>query len=215
MTEFGLKEDEAIHNLIFTLGFNAYGGFSLFLPILLGRIASDKTGLQERIVKEVREKTGSGLTFESVKELELVYSVVYEALRLDPPVPSQFARARKDFELSSHDSVFKVKKGELLCGYQPLAMRDPNVFEEPEVFKPDRFRAEKGAELLNYLFWSNGPQTGTPTEHNKQCAAKDLVVLTAVVFVAYIFRRYDSITGEGASISGLQRANWNCPFDVN
>lgn len=207
VTEFGLKKDEVIHNLIFTLGFNAYGGFSIFLPVLLDRILKDKTGLQQRIIEEVRAKSVSGLTFESVKEMELVYSVVYETLRLDPPVPSQFGRARKDFQLSSNDAVFNVKKGELLCGFQPLVMRDPTVFEEPEVFKPDRFRDEKGAELLDYLFWSNGPQTGTPSHHNKQCAGKDLVVLTAVVFVAHMFRRYDLVAGEGGSITTLQTAN--------
>ncbi|XP_038887176.1 fatty acid hydroperoxide lyase, chloroplastic [Benincasa hispida] len=141
------------------------------------------------------------------KEMDLIYSVVYETLRLDPPVPTQYARARKDFKLSSYNSAYNIKKGELLCGYQPLVMRDPKVFEEPEAFKPDRFRGEKGAALLDYLFWSNGPQTGMPSEHNKQCAGKDLVVLTAVVFVAYIFRRYDSIAGEGGSITAFQRAN--------
>lgn len=207
VSEFGLTKDEAIHNLIFTMGFNAYGGFSLFFPVLLDRILNDKTGLQQRILEEVKAKTGSGLTFESVKEMDLIYSVVYETLRLDPPVPTQYARARKDFKLSSYDSAYSIKKGELLCGYQPLVMRDPKVFDEPETFNPDRFRGEKGAALLDYLFWSNGPQTGLPSEHNKQCAGKDLVVLTAVVFVAYIFRRYDWIAGEGGSITALQRTN--------
>uniref|UniRef100_A0A0A0K5I0 13-hydroperoxide lyase n=2 Tax=Cucumis sativus TaxID=3659 RepID=A0A0A0K5I0_CUCSA len=207
VTEFGLTKEEAIHNLIFTMGFNAYGGFSLFFPVLLDRILNDKTGLQQRILKEVRSKSSSGLTFESVKEMDLIYSIVYETLRLDPPVPSQYARARKDFKLTSYNSTYNIKKGELLCGYQPLVMRDPEVFDEPEAFNPDRFRGEKGAALLDYLFWSNGPQTGTPSEKNKQCAGKDLVVLTGVVFVAYIFKRYDSIAGEGGSITAFQRAN--------
>ncbi|KAJ7948126.1 Allene oxide synthase, chloroplastic [Quillaja saponaria] len=188
-TEFGLSQQETIHNLLFILGFNAFGGFSVFLPSLVNAIASDKTGLQEKLRKEAREKGGSTLSFGSVKEMELVQSVVYETLRLEPPVPLQYARARKDFKLSSHNSVFDIKKGELLCGYQKLVMRDPKVFDDPESFKPDRFTKEKGVELLNYLYWSNGPQTGSPTESNKQCAAKDYVTLTASLFVAHLFRR--------------------------
>ncbi|KAJ8557255.1 hypothetical protein K7X08_002880 [Anisodus acutangulus] len=121
--------------------------------------------------------------------MELVQSFVYETLRLSPPVPNQYARARKDFKLSSHDSVYEIKKGELLCGYQPLVMRDPKVFDEPEKFMLERFTKEKGKELLNYLFWSNGPQTGRPSESNKQCAAKEIVTLTASMIVAYIFQR--------------------------
>lgn len=204
--EFGLNQEQAIHNLLFVLGFNAFGGFSIFLPSLIDAIANDSTGLQEKLKKEARENGGSTLSFDSVKDMELIQSVVYETLRLNPPVPLQYARARKDFRLSSHDSVFNVEKGELLCGYQKLVMRDPVVFDEPESFKPDRFTKEKGAQLLNYLYWSNGPQTGTPSVSNKQCAGKDYVTLTAALIVAYLFRRYDSIKGDGSSITALQKA---------
>lgn len=205
-TEFGLSRKESIHNLLFVLGFNAYGGFSVFLPGLVSTILSDTTGLQAKLRKEAREKGGPTLSFDSIKEMPLIQSVVYETLRLNPPVPIQYGRARKDFQLSSHDSVYDIKKGELLCGYQKLVMKDPKIFDEPESFKPDRFMNEKGSELLNYLYWSNGPQTGSPTVSNKQCAAKDYVVLTAALVVAYIFRRYDSITGDSSSITAVEKA---------
>ncbi|KAF4382685.1 hypothetical protein F8388_015513 [Cannabis sativa] len=203
-TEFGLSKQEAIHNLLFILGFNAFGGFSIFLPSLLGTVASDTTDLQQRLVKEVRQNGGSTLTFDSIKEMPLVQSVVYETLRLNPPVPLQFARARKDFRLSSHDAAFEVKKGELLCGFQSLVMRDPKIFSEPESFIGDRFMKDKG--LLDYLYWSNGPQTGVPSVANKQCAGKDIVTLTACLILAYTFRRYDSISGSSSSITALKKA---------
>ncbi|XP_047311445.1 fatty acid hydroperoxide lyase, chloroplastic [Impatiens glandulifera] len=206
-TEFGLSTKEAIHNLVFMIGFNAYGGFSLFIPYLLGALGNEENkGVQERLRKEVRENIGSGLSFESVKKMDLVQSFVYETMRLNPPVPTQYGRARKDFILSSYESSFEVKKGELLCGYQPLVMKDPNVFEEPDKFKADRFTGEKGRELLNYLFWSNGPQTGSPSESNKQCAGKDYVTLTGSLFLAYLFQRYDSIGCDGSSITTLKKA---------
>ncbi|GMN70215.1 hypothetical protein TIFTF001_039260, partial [Ficus carica] len=47
-SEFGLSQEETIHNLLFVLGFNAFGGFSVFLPTLLGTIAGDTSGLQQR-----------------------------------------------------------------------------------------------------------------------------------------------------------------------
>ncbi|XVF21001.1 hypothetical protein REPUB_Repub12eG0053000 [Reevesia pubescens] len=206
--EFGLSKSEAIHNLIFVLGFNAFGGFSVFLPSLFATIASDKTGLQARLREEVSRISGSTstrLSFDSLKDMELVNSVVYETLRLNPPVAMQYARARKDFQLTSHDSVFNIKKGELLCGYQPLAMRDGKVFDEPESFKAERF-VGNGKELLNYLFWSNGPQTGSPSETNKQCAAKDYVTLSASLILAHMFQRYDSISGDSAKITAVDKA---------
>ncbi|KAK7375201.1 hypothetical protein VNO78_35894 [Psophocarpus tetragonolobus] len=201
---FGLSEEEAIHNLLFVLGFNAFGGFSIFLPSLIEAIGSNGA-LQEQLKKEAREKGGTRLSLESVKEMELIQSMVYETLRMNPPVPLQYGRARKDFRLSSHECAFEVKKGELLCGFQKLVMRDSLIFDDPEQFKPDRFTNEKGAHLLNYLFWSNGPQTGTPTVSNKQCAGKDLVTLTAALFLAHLFRRYDSINADASSFTSLQK----------
>ncbi|KAF5189563.1 Allene oxide synthase protein [Thalictrum thalictroides] len=207
ITEYGLSQDEVIHNLIFVLGFNAFGGFSVFLPSLIDSLGSSNNEIQEKLRKEVRQVVGSSpLSFELVKKLDLVQSFVYETLRLKPPVRAQFARARKDFVLSTHDSGFEVKKGELLFGYQPFAMRDPKVFDEPETFIPDRFTGDKKKELLNYLYWSNGPQSDSPTISNKQCAAKDYVVLTACMLVADIFQRYDSIKATSSAITAIEKA---------
>ncbi|KAL3635427.1 hypothetical protein CASFOL_019974 [Castilleja foliolosa] len=208
-TEFGLTEEEAIHNLLFTLGFNAFGGFSILFPKLIANLGDQKR-VHDELREEVRQKlSGNDLSFETVREMDLINSFVYETLRLSPPVPSQFGRARKDFDLSSHEAVYEIKKGELLCGYQPLVMRDPKIFENPEEFVYDRFSEKKGGrELLKYLFWSNGPQSGSqgPSASNKQCAAMDTVPLTAAVFLAYLFKRYDEIDISSGSINVLVKA---------
>lgn len=208
--EYGLSKDEAIHNILFVLGFNAFGGFSVFLPTLITTIGRDKTGLKERLREEVRNQIKSEIgefSLEEMKGMELLSSTVYEVLRLNPPVPLQFGRAREDFDLKSKGARFPVKKGELLCGYQPIAMRDPSVFERAEEFVPDRFVGEDGKRLLNYLFWSNGPETGKPTTGNKQCAAKDFVVATACFMMAEIFRRYDDFEcGDGMEFTKLEKA---------
>ncbi|CAN1843559.1 Probable inactive linolenate hydroperoxide lyase [Linum perenne] len=206
MTQYGLTEEESVHNLLFILGFNAFGGFSLFLPTLFGRLLSDSTGLQDKLRVEARQDGKSDLTFDSVKKMPLIQSFVYETLRLNPPVPTQFARARKNFQLSSYEASYEIKKGEMLCGYQPLVMRDPRIFDDPESFKPDRFVGDKGAKLLKYLYWSNGPQTGSPNESNKQCAGKEYVTLTASLIVAHLFRRYDSVRGQGLTITAVEKA---------
>ncbi|KAH6780481.1 hydroperoxide lyase 1 [Perilla frutescens var. hirtella] len=208
-TEFKLSKEETIHNLLFMLGFNAFGGFFLFLISLLSNLGEQQS-IHEELRKEVRAKlSNSDLSFEAVKEMDLVNSFVYETLRMAPPVPQQYGRARKDFDLHSHDAVYEIKKGELLCGYQPQVMKDPKIFENPEVFVYNRFSKEKrGDELLNYLFWSNGPQKGTtgPSASNKQCAAMDAVPQTAAVLLAYLFQRYDEISISSNSFTALTKA---------
>ncbi|PKA46594.1 Allene oxide synthase, chloroplastic [Apostasia shenzhenica] len=207
--EYGLGKEEAINNILFVLGFNAFGGFSIFLPKLITTIGRDNTGLKSKLRDEVRREINENETlgFEEVKRMELLRSTVYEVLRLNPPVPLQFARAREDFELTSAEARFQVKKGELLCGYQPLAMRDAAVFERADEFLPERFLGEEGKERLKYLFWSNGPETETPAKENKQCAAKEHVVATACLMVAEMFRRYDDFEcDEGNAFTKLEKA---------
>eukprot|EP00262_Sarcandra_glabra_P004865 TRINITY_DN1610_c0_g1_i1.p1 TRINITY_DN1610_c0_g1~~TRINITY_DN1610_c0_g1_i1.p1 ORF type:complete len:467 (-),score=23.64 TRINITY_DN1610_c0_g1_i1:209-1609(-) len=202
MRDYNLAKEEIIHNLLFVLGFNAFGGFSLFFSTLISTLGSDKGDLQARLREEVKKNGNSGaLNFQSLTKMDLIKSTVYELLRLNPPVPLQYARARKDFVMSTEDYAYQVRKGELLCGYQPLAMRDPKVFDEPEEFVADRFSEQKGKELLSYLFWSNGPQTAEPSASNKQCAAKDVVVGTAGLMVADIFTRYKSFKCDETSLA--------------
>lgn len=89
-------------------------------------------------------KEDGGLTFSALEKMSLLKSVVYEVLRIDPPVPYQYAKAKQDIVIESHDSAFKIKKGEMIFGYQPIATKDPKVFENPEEFVGDRFIGEKG-----------------------------------------------------------------------
>lgn len=109
--EYGMTKEEAINNILFVLGFNAFGGFSIFLPTLITTVGRDKNGLREKLKDEVRrvlKGTNGELGFEAVKQMELVKSTVYEILRLNPPVALQYGRARNDFLLTSHDATFQV-----------------------------------------------------------------------------------------------------------
>ncbi|KAJ3699932.1 hypothetical protein LUZ61_003637 [Rhynchospora tenuis] len=194
--KFGLLRNVALHNLIFMTTFNANAGFKIFMPILLKWLTYAGETLHSRLAQEIRSavKSSNGMiTLNALENMELTKSVVSEALRLDPPVENQFGRARTDFIIESHDTAFRVKKGELICGYQPLAMRDEKVFTNAEEFIPDRFVGE-GKKLLEYVYWSNGPETAAPTIGDKQCAGKDMVLLVGRLFVAHLFLRYDTFS---------------------
>jgi len=130
-----------------------------------------------------------------------VRSTAYEVLRIDPPVPPQYGRAKKDFFVESHDGLYAVKMGELLCGYQPFATKDPKIFDRAEEFVPRRFMGEEGEKLLKHLLWSNGRETDETSADNKQCAGKDMVVTVARLFLANFFLRYDAFAIEQSSSS--------------
>ncbi|RZC45305.1 hypothetical protein C5167_038245 [Papaver somniferum] len=193
--KMGIEREEACHNLLFAACFNAFGAMRIFFPILIKWIGCSGVKVHKQLADEIRSAVachGGNVTVKAIEEMPLLKSAVYEALRIEPPVPFQYATAKKDLVIESHESTFEVKQGELLLGYQPFATKDPKVFDRAEDFVADRFVGVEGEKLLKYVVWSNGPETENTTVENKQCAAKDIVVLVARLLLVELFLRYDT-----------------------
>ncbi|KAI3774759.1 hypothetical protein L1987_49321 [Smallanthus sonchifolius] len=197
----GIKRDEACHNLVFLAAFNAFGGMKVLFPSLIKWIGSGGESLHRRLAEEIRSvvKEEGDVTFSALEKMPLTKSAVYEALRIDPPVPFQYATAREDIIVESHDAAFQIKKGETIFGYQPFATKDPKVFQNPEEFVADRFVGD-GEKLLKYVYWSNARETESPSADSKQCPAKDLVVLCCRLMLVELFLRYDTFTAETGQV---------------
>ncbi|KAI3946060.1 hypothetical protein MKX01_024816 [Papaver californicum] len=193
--KMGIEREEACHNLLFAACFNAFGAMRIFFPILIKWIGLSGIMIHKQLADEIRSAVachGGNVTVQAIEEMPLMKSAVYEALRIEPPVLFQYATAKKDLVIESHESTFEVKQGELLFGYQPFATKDPKVFERAEEFIADRFVGVEGEKLLKYVVWSNGPETEDTTVENKQCAAKDIVVLVSRLLLVKLFVRYNS-----------------------
>lgn len=194
----GISRNVALQNLIFATIFNAYGGIKIFLPFLLKWLVQGGPELHSKLSEEIRsvvQSENGSVTLACLEKMCLTKSVVYEALRLNPPVEYQYGRARADLIIESHDTAYKVKKGEMIFGYQPIATRDEKVFTNGEQFVADRFVGD-GEKLLQYVYWSNGRETDEPAVTNKQCPGKDIVVLVGRLFVVELFMRFETFTGE-------------------
>ncbi|KAL5987172.1 E1 ubiquitin-activating protein aos1 [Asimina triloba] len=200
----GISKEEATHNLLFATCFNSFGGMKIMFPALVKRIGQAGAKLHRQLAEEIRsavKANGGEVSMRAMEEMPLMKSVVYETLRIDPPVQFQYGRAKRDLIVESHDAAYEVRKGEMLFGFQPMATKDPRIFDKAVEFVGDRFVGEEGEKLLKYVVWSNGPETEHPTVENKQCAGKDFVVLAARLLVVELFRRYDSFEIEVAASS--------------
>ncbi|XP_062022706.1 allene oxide synthase 1, chloroplastic [Rosa rugosa] len=215
----GVSRDEACHNLLFATCFNSFGGMKLLFPSMLKWIGRAGAKLHSELAQEIRSavrSNGGKITMSAMEQMPLMKSVVYEAFRIEPPVPLQYGRAKTDLVIESHDAAFKVKEGEMLFGFQPFATKDPKIFEKAAEFVPDRFVGEEGEKLLQHVLWSNGPETETPTVGNKQCAGKDFVMLASRLLVVEFFLRYDSFEievaasplGAAITMTSLKRASF-------
>ncbi|KAK0581073.1 hypothetical protein LWI29_009650 [Acer saccharum] len=158
--------------------------------------------LHRQLADEIRTvvKAEGGVTLSALDKMVLTKSVVYEALRIEPPVPFQYGKAKVDMVVQSHDAAFEIKKGDMIFGCQPFATKDPRVFDSPEEFVGQRFVGDHGEKLLKYVYWSNGRETNDPTAENKQCPGKNLMVLLSRVMLVELFLRYDTFTVEAGKL---------------
>ncbi|KAH7315969.1 hypothetical protein KP509_21G072300 [Ceratopteris richardii] len=204
--EFGVEREDALHNIIFTTGFNAFGGLNIFLPYVVscvGLVSEDMKAEMAKQAREAVEAEGGAMSVAALQRMPLLRSAVYEVLRIYPPVPYQYATAKVDMVIESHDSRHEVKEGEILGGCQPIALRDPVVFgDDAETYRADRFVGAEGEKLLKHVMWGNAFANTVASANNKACAANELVPLLAQAFLAAIFLRYDSFKTAAPIIKG-------------
>ncbi|KAK4740105.1 hypothetical protein R3W88_003802 [Solanum pinnatisectum] len=196
--KLGIKREEAVQNILFLVGINMFAGLNAFFPHLFRFVGEAGASLHTQLAKEIRtviKEEGGAITLSAINKMSLVKSVVYETLRLRPPVPLQYGKAKKDFMVQSHDASYKINKGQFVVGYQPMASRDPKIFANPDEFVPDRFMND-GEKMLKHVLWSNGRETENPAPDNKQCPGKDLVHLLGRLILVEFFMRYDTFTVE-------------------
>lgn len=215
----GISREEACHNLLFATCFNSFGGMKTFFPNMIKLIGRAGVKLHTELAQEIRSvirSNGGKITMAAMEQMPLMKSVVYESLRIEPPVAFQYGKAKCDLIIESHDAAFRVKEGEMIFGYQPFATKDPKIFDRPEEFVADRFVGEEGESLLKHVLWSNGPESESPSVGNKQCAGKDFVVLVARLLVVELFLRYDSFEievdtstlGAALTVTSLKKASF-------
>eukprot|EP00850_Spirogloea_muscicola_P023546 SM000366S13816 [mRNA] locus=s366:42960:47256:+ [translate_table: standard] len=212
---FNLTREEALVNLQFFVSFNSRGAIQGALASTLMQLGVMSGGARHDLMKELTEeaqaavaKTGGKVTLESVANMPLLESIVYEVFRLHPPVFLQHARMKEDHVITSHTGSYQLYKDEVICGNCWFVSRDPKIFPNPDAFDPRRFLGPNRSNLSN-LLWSNGYQTTSvaDTMPNKQCPGKDFVPLIVRVFLANFFLRYSFMELTGPTGWNLEKMN--------
>ncbi|MEW9804940.1 cytochrome P450 [Mesorhizobium sp. ZMM04-5] len=91
-------------------------------------------------------------TMDRVGQLLLLDRVIREGMRLMPPVPLQMRRAGWTTTLGGE----AVEHGERTLISSHLICRDPGVYDEPDSFKPDRWRAVRPSPFQYPVFGAGG-----------------------------------------------------------
>lgn len=113
--------------------------------------------VQEKIVDEVVELSTDGkIEFDCVFKMTYLEACLFESLRLMPPLPRVERQAMNDCQLGD---LF-VPKGTYVSIPTYAVHHDPNNFEDPEKFKPERFLPENKHKIMpgTFLPFADGPR---------------------------------------------------------
>jgi cytochrome P450 len=118
-------------------------------------------------------------TLEDVPKLGHASRVVQEAMRLYPPAWSIGREALTDLELGGH----RVRKGQQLWFCPWSIQRDPRWFDDPDAFRPARWKGDLQKTLPRYAYFPFG---GGP----RQCIGQSFAQMEAVLLLAVLARRF-------------------------
>jgi cytochrome P450 len=138
------------------------------------------TQAQDRLAAELQSVLGDrSPTAADVPRLKYTEWVVREAMRLYPPAWGIAREALTDCEIGG----YHVPKGTQLFVTQWLVHRDGRWFEDPEVFRPERWDNDliKRLPRCAYFPFGDGPRV---------CIGNHFAMMEAVLILATIARRY-------------------------
>jgi cytochrome P450 family 3 subfamily A len=113
--------------------------------------------VQENIIKEIDEKlNGSEPDFDNINSLVYLEACIKESLRLEPSVVRIERKSVCDYKLGN---IF-VPKNTYITIPLKAVHRDPENFENPDDFKPERFLPENKDLIKSgtYLAFADGPR---------------------------------------------------------
>ncbi|KAI0301770.1 cytochrome P450 [Multifurca ochricompacta] len=151
--------------------------------------------IQKRVQDELDAVTGRERlpTFEDRPKLPFVEAVCKETLRWRPVTPLAIPHATTKSDV--YEGFF-IPKGSVVIGNTWAILHDPDVYPEPEVFKPERFINPDGSVRED-------PALTTAFGYGRRiCPGRHFVDATLFIVVASLLSVFDIKRGRGGEGSG-------------
>lgn len=140
--------------------------------------------VQEEIDEAFQSTASNDVTFETLEKLNYVDCCINETLRKYPVAAVLLRKCKKDYKV--RDSEIVIAKGTAvflpIMGYH----RDPEIYEKPLEFRPERFLDSSNgnghADGLFYLPFGDGPRI---------CIGMRLAKLTTKIGLAIMLRKFN------------------------
>jgi len=138
--------------------------------------------IQEKVYQEIHTTIGPDKipSFEDLEKLVYLDLFIREVLRLHPPISNLLTRYAKE-DLKYKDKI--IPKGTRLGVFFPILQTNPDYWEDPLKFDPDRFLPEnkKGRNHFIYLPFSAGP---------RECIGTQFSLVEQILFLARFIQKF-------------------------
>ncbi|CAG2112810.1 unnamed protein product [Medioppia subpectinata] len=190
-----MTDDEIAANsvLFFEAG---YETTSTALGYLM-HILINKPEIQEKCRQEVKQllESEGRLDYNTVTKLKYMESVIYETLRIYPPITTFISRMPKtDYPYNG----LTLPKGVDLRVPLYFLQKDPELWSEPEEFIPERF-SDENKHLINPVVWQpfgTGP---------RNCIGMRFALLEMKLSMAKLLNQYAFIPSPNTELGDIQR----------
>ncbi|XP_078034043.1 uncharacterized protein LOC144468453 [Augochlora pura] len=170
--------------IFFFGGFRSSSTLMCFAAYEVGVNPEIQRRLQEEI-DDVLEKSNGEVTYEAINDMKYLDAIIHEALRMYPVIVFTDRACTKPFELPPAMPGLKpyvVQKGEYV--WIPIygIQHDPQYFEEPYKFKPERF-LDDPKKIMNsgmFLTFGLGP---------RMCIGNRFALLETKILLFNLFAR--------------------------
>jgi cytochrome P450 len=154
---------------------------------LLSQHPTVRRKLQAEIDSVLAERTPDAADY---NDLTFTNAVISEAMRLYPPLPMTIRQAHEDDVLDGY--TIKANSGVFINIYS--AHHNPDVWDNPEGFDPERFLPERFKDIprFAYLPFGGGP---------RQCIGNNFALMEALLALSMINQRYELNLIPGANLS--------------
>jgi cytochrome P450 len=136
--------------------------------------------VEQKLHKELdRVLNGRSPTLTDLKNLPYTEQVLQESMRLYPPVWNMSRQALTDVKIGE----YTIPKGSEVNLNTYAMQHNPNWWEEPEQFIPERFSSEPEKQIpkMAYLPFSTGPRV---------CVGNNFAMMEAKLILATVAERY-------------------------